>query len=153
MNVRTIALLIATALPPAAAERPMFLPFDVTLGGQKAALQQGNGLFATIAKPVKPDAMLALDAPVPMLIVNAFPCAEDGSVQDGQPAAVIFAQNTQEVKLDATMDKKALKPGIYLANIVANSATACIVFSVGEPEAKADFSKILSFLKKKAGVE
>lgn len=144
-------MFLATVLVSSAEDRPMFLPFDVSLGGQKAVMQEGNEMFATIARPVKADAVLALEAQVPMLIVNAFPCAADGTVQEGQPAAVIFAQNTKEVKLDATMDKKTLKPGNYLANIVANSATARIVFTVGEAEAKADFTKILSFLKKKAG--
>ena len=138
-----------------AEDRPMFLPFDITLGGVKAEMKGDNDLFAEISKPVSADAVLALDAEVPMLIVNAFPCAEDGTVQEGQPAAVIFANNVKEVKLDATMDKKKLKPGKYLANVVANNGTSRIVFQVAEPgsKIKVDFSKVLQFLKKKAGGE
>lgn len=131
----------------------MFLPFDITLGGVKAEMKEGNELFAEISKPVAADAVLALDEEVPMLIVNAFPCAEDGTVEDGQPAAVIFANKVSEVKLDATMDKKKLPPGKYLANVVANGKTSRIVFQVAEAgsKIKVDFSKVFDFLKKKAG--
>lgn len=128
----------------------MFLPFDLTLGGEKAVMEKGNELFAQIDKPVKADAVLELEAEVPMLIINAFPCDEDGTVQEGQPAAVIFARETKQVKLSDTMDKKKLKPGTYLANVVAEGKTSRIVFEVGEAKKKVDFSKILGFLKKKA---
>lgn len=133
----------------------MFLPFDITLGGVKAEMKDGNDLFAQISKPVAADAVLALDEEVPMLIVNAFPCAEDGTVLENQTAAVIFANKVKEVKLDATMDKKKLKPGMYLANVVANSKTSRIVFQVAEPDSKikVDFSKVFQFLKKKAAGE
>ncbi len=140
-------------LPLAAEDRPLFLPFDITLGGEKAVMADGNDLFAQIDKPVTADAVLELEAEVPMLIVNAFPCKEDGTVLEGQPAAVIFAKETRQVKLSDTMDKKKLEPGNYLANVVANGKTSRIVFQVGEPKAKVDFSKILGFLKKKAGGE
>lgn len=142
-----------------AEERPSVYPFDVTLGGNKAEVKPGNAIFAEVPKPVTDDAVLALDKEVPMLILNAFPCKEDGSVEEGQPAAIIFAQKVKEVKLDATMDKKKLPPGTYLANIVAEGKTSRIVFTVAPAEAKAkaetktDFSKVLGFLKKKAGIE
>lgn len=132
------------------AERPLFLPFDVTLGGIKAEMKTGNELFAEIAQPVKPDAVLTIGEVAPMLIVNAFPCKEDGTVLETQAVGVIFANNTKEVKLSDTMDKKPLAPGSYLANIVAHGKTARIVFQVGEPAQKTDFSKIFQFLKKKA---
>jgi hypothetical protein len=102
---------------------------------------------------VTDDAVLALEKQVPMLIVNAFPCKEDGTVEDAQAAAIIFANNVKEVKLDATMDRKKLKPGTYLANVVAENKTSRIVFTVAAADAKpkVDFSKVLGFLKKKAG--
>lgn len=133
----------------------MFYPFDITLGTSKAVMKDGNGLFAEVPQPVKADAVLSLEKEVPMLIVNAFPCNEDGTVEEAQPAAVIFANNVKEVKLDATIDKKKLKPGNYLANVVADGKTSRIVFNVAEPNAKkvVNFSKILGFLKKKAGGE
>lgn len=147
--------LLLLAMPAMAEERPLFLPFDITLGGVKAEMKEGNELFAEVPEPVQADAVLALDGEVPMLIVNAFPCDEDGTVQEGQPAAVIFANKVKEVGLDATMDKKKLKPGKYLANVVANGKTSRIVFQVVEPggKVKVDFSKVFDFLKKKAGGE
>lgn len=143
-------LCLILLLPLVAEERPLFLPFDITLGGEKAVMEDGNELFAQIGKPVKADAVLELEAEVPMLIVNAFPCKEDGTVLETQTAAVIFANKAKQVKLSDTMDKKKLKPGMYLANVVADGKTSRIVFEVGEAKKKVDFSKILSFLKKKA---
>lgn len=64
----------------------------------------------------------------------------------------VFAKEVKEVKRDATMDKKKLKPGKYLAKVVANGKTSRIVFQVAEPGSKirVDFSKVFQFLKKKA---
>jgi hypothetical protein len=150
-----LALLFCLAAPLIAADRETFYPFDITLGGAKAEMKPGNELFAEVPKAVTDDAVLALEKEVPMLIVNAFPCKEDGTVEEAQPAAIIFANNVKEVKLDATMDKKKLKPGTYLANVVAENKTSRIVFTVAAPDAKpkVDFSKILGFLKRKAGGE
>ena len=150
-----LVILFCLAAPLVAQDRSTFYPFDITLGGTKAEMKAGNELFAEVSKPVTDDAVLALEKQVPMLIVNAFPCKEDGTVEDTQAAAIIFANNVKEVKLDATMDKKKLKPGTYLANIVAENQTSRIVFTVAAPDAKpkVDFSKVLGFLKKKAGGE
>ncbi|MFD0893162.1 hypothetical protein KBB96_17215 [Luteolibacter ambystomatis] len=138
-----------------AEERPTFYPFDVTLGGVKAEMKPGNTLFAEVPKPVTDDAVLALDHEVPMLIVNAFPCKEDGSVEETQAVGILYAQKVKQVKLDATMDKKKLPPGNYLANVVADGKTSRIVFTVApaESKVKTDFSKVLGFLKKKAGLD
>ena len=153
--MKKLLLLLAGVASLHAGERPTFYPFDITLGGTKAEMKAGNELFAEVSKPVTDDAVLALEKTVPMLIVNAFPCKEDGSVEEAQAAAIIFANNVKEVKLDATMDKKKLPPGTYLANVVAEGKTSRIVFTVAAPDAKptVDFSKILGFLKKKAGGE
>jgi hypothetical protein len=149
----SLAILFCLAAPLIAADRETFYPFDITLGGTKAEMKAGNELFAEVSHPVTADAVLALEKEVPMLIVNAFPCKEDGTVEDAQATAVIFANNVKEVKLDATMDKKKLPPGTYLANVVAEGKTSRIVFTVAAPDAKPkiDFSKVLGFLKKKAG--
>ncbi|MCH7224994.1 hypothetical protein [Haloferula sp. A504] len=148
--MKKFLLCLALILPLAAEDRPLFLPFDLTLGGEKAVMENGNELFAQIDKPVKADAVLELEAQVPLLIVNAFPCKEDGTVLETQTAAVIVANNTKQVKLSDTMDKKKLEPGTYLANVVAGGKTSRIVFEVGEAKKKVDFSKILGFLKKKS---
>ena len=151
----SLALLFCLAAPLIAEDRPTFYPFDITLGGTKAEMKAGNDLFAEVPKAVADDAVLALEKQVPMLIVNAFPCKEDGTVEEAQAVGIIFANNVKEVKLDATMDKKKLKPGTYLANVVADGKTSRIVFTVAAPDAKpkVDFSKVLGFLKKKAGGE
>ncbi|WP_367874992.1 hypothetical protein [Luteolibacter sp. Populi] len=152
--IKTLALIFSLLSPLAAADRPDLYPFDVTIGGTKAEMKEGNQIFAEVSKPVAPDAVLSLEKEVPMLIINAFPCKEDGSVEEAQPAAIIFAQNVKEVKLDATMDKKKLAPGMYLANVVADSKTSRIVFVVASPDKKDEkvsFSKVLDFFKKKAG--
>jgi len=70
-------------------ERPLFLPFEVTLGGQKAVMEKDNALFAVVAQPVKPNAELTIEKEAPMLIINAFACKEDGTVEQNAPAAVI----------------------------------------------------------------
>lgn len=147
----TALLAVSTVLAEEA--RPTFLPFDVTVGGQKAEMKTDNDIFAIIAKPVKPDAPLVIGKEAPMLIVNAFACKEDGTVEQNTPAAIIFAQNTATTALNATMDKKPLAPGTYLMNIVAHQATARVVFTVEDPAAKVklpSLESILGFLKKKA---
>ena len=134
-------------------ERPMLYPFDVTLGGHKAEMGDWGDLFAVVKEPVKPDAVLALEKVVPMIIVNAFPCKEDGTIlMAGAPAAVILAQKTAEVKLDATMDKKKLGAGTYLMNVVADGKTSRVVFTVTDGKKKIElpnFKKIADFLKGK----
>lgn len=155
MKFPAIAFWVLSTLLAAGEERPIFLPFDLTLGGQKAVMENGNALFAQIPDPVTADAPLVIEGQVPMLIVNAFPCEEDGTVKDAQAVGVIFAKDTAAVKLSDTMDKKPRPSGTYLANVVAGGETSRIVFRVGEPgeKLKANFSKIFSFLKKKAGGE
>lgn len=134
------------------AERPLLYPFDVALGGQKAKIGEWGDLFAVVKVPVKADALLTLENEAPMLIVNAFPCKEDGTIlMDGAPTAVIFAKQTKEVKLDATMGQKKLAPGTYLMNVVANGKTSRVVFTVtdGGKVKLPDFGKLMDFLKGK----
>ena len=74
---------------------------------------------------------------------------KDGTVDQGAPAAVIFTKDTDQVKLNATLDGKTLAPGTYLANVVAESKTSRIVFTIAERGKKIDFSKVFKFLSKK----
>ena len=131
-------------------ERPLFYPFDVVVGGQAAVMNDGNDLFAVVEKPVKPDDAVELAEASPLFIINAFSCKEDGTVEEAQPAGIIFAQNAKLVKLDATMDKKPLKPGTYLMNVVAHNKTSRVVFTVGGDGGVKlpDLKKIFEFLKK-----
>ena len=110
-------------------------------------------LFVVIEKPVKPDAPVTIEKKSPLFIINAFACKEDGSVMaPGQQPAVIFNQNARETRLDATMDKKPLKPGTYLMNVVAHGTTSRVVFSVEDRSGgikMPDFKKVFDFLSKK----
>lgn len=146
-------LWMACGLAAAEEKRPLVLPFDVTVGGQKARMQEGNILFAVVEKPVKPDAPVVIEKESPLFIINAFACKEDGSVMEpGQQPAIIFSQNAKETRLNATMDKKALKPGTYLMNIVAHGTTSRVVFTVEDKTGKLkmpDFKKVLQFLSNK----
>ena len=127
------------------AERPMLYPFDVTIGGQKAEMHEGNILFAIIEKPVKPDALLQIEKKSPMLIVNAFAVKENGAVMEpGQQPAIYFVKDVNQVKLDATMDKKPLKPGRYLVNVVAHGTTSRVVFVVGDKNGEVGELKVPS---------
>ncbi len=70
----------------------------------------------------------------------------------GAQPAILFNQNAKETKLNATMDKKPLKPGTYLMNIVAHNATSRVVFTVEDKTGKLkmpDFKKVFDFLSKK----
>jgi hypothetical protein len=74
-------------------------------------------------------------------------------MKPGQQPAVIFTQKTKSTKLDATMDKKPLKPGRYLANIVANGGTSRVVFVIEDKSGKLKIPSIkdvVDFLKKKS---
>lgn len=155
--MKNLILLLVIVLFPAIVraedERPLFLPFDVTLAGQMAEMKAKNDLFAVIKEPVKPDALLTIAKQAPLLIINAFACKEDGTVEQNATAAVIVAQNTDRTAMNATTDKKPLPPGTYLMNIVAHQATARVVFTVEDPAGKMKFptlESIMGFLKKKA---
>lgn len=147
---------VAVAMTVFSAEEeqvPLLYPFEVTLGGHKAVIGGVNDLFAVVSEPVKADAILSIEEESAMLIVNVFPCKEDGTIlMDGAPAAVIFAQNTKEVKLSGTMDGKTLAPGTYLMNVVALQKTSRVVFTVtdGKQAVKLpDIGKIIEFLRGK----
>ncbi len=148
-----LAAVLTGSLHAQEGERPVVYPFDVTIGGQKAVVQEGNMLFAVIAKPVKADSLLEIEREAPMLIINAFACKENGEVMaPGQQPAVIFTRKTKSTRLNATMDKQPLKPGRYLANIVAHGSTARVVFVIEDPSGKLKIptlKQVVDFLKKK----
>lgn len=148
-----ISLLLAPLLNAQDGQRPVLYPFDVTIGGQKAVMQEGNILFAVIEKPVKANAVLEIDKEAPMLIINAFAVNEKGeAMQPGQQPAVILANKAKSVKLNATMDKKPLRPGRYLANVVAHGGTSRVVFVVEDKTGKLKIptvKQVVDFLKKK----
>lgn len=147
-----LMLVAMLAVGYAEEERPMLYPFDISLGENTAVMGEWGDLFAVIEEPVKADAVLKIEEVAPMLIVNAFPCKDDGTIlMDGAPAAILFVKDTNMVKLDATMDGKPLAPGTYLMNVVAHNKTSRVVFTVGEKDKikLPDFGKLMNFLKGK----
>lgn len=112
------------------AEENSILPFPVKIGGQSA--KAANQIFATIEKPVAADAEVEVEGQPQMLILNVFKSSPKGDVDNSAQPAIIMVQNSGKVKLDATMDKSKLTPGVYLANIVDSNkgATARVLFTV-----------------------
>ena len=107
------------------------LPFGVKVGGQSA--KKKNTIFASVAKPVAPDAEMEVDSKSAMIIVNVFPCDKKGTVKSGAQPEIILLQNTNIVQLTSTMSKKKLVPGEYIMNIVAEGKTSRVKFTVQTP--------------------
>lgn len=129
---------------------PLFYPFSVTIGEQEAEMKDRNDLFAVIAKPVKANAVLKIAKKSDLLIVNACPCLEDGTILKGNKIVAIFGQNTDSLALDATLTKEPLKPGTYLMNVVAHGSTSRVVFTVADPKGQMKLPKlgdIIQYLK------
>jgi len=127
-------------------------PFEVTVAGEAAKMKNKGDLFAVLDKPVKSDALLTIKEKSALLIVNAHRCNPDGSVPNGGHTHAMFAQNTNEVKMDATLDKKKLEPGLYLMNVVAHSKTSRVVFKVEDPKKKTKMptiKQVMDFLRGK----
>lgn len=101
------------------------LPFSVSLGGVAAVAKAGEP-FATIDKPVAPDAAVAVGAKADMIIVNVSRLGADGAPDPNTPPAVILLQNTQNSTLDKTMDQQKLASGPCLMSITADGQTVLI---------------------------
>lgn len=133
--MKFLPILLALSLLPAtllAGDRSPIYPFDVKIGGQTAAIT-GNpesAIFAKIKDPVAADAELEIAGEPGMLIVNVFPVKETGEVDSAAPVKVIFISSGTKAKLDATMDKSTLTPGLWGANIVFNNRTSRVMFTV-----------------------
>lgn len=122
------------ALPSVLAQRAPIYPFDVKIGGQLATVE-GNpqsAIFAKVKNPVPADADLEVSGPAGMLIVNVFPVKPSGEVppEASTQTKIIMAQDAAKTKLDATMDKSRLAPGLYGANVVFNGGTSRVMFTV-----------------------
>ncbi len=109
------------------------LPFGVKLGGQDAVLANPTDIFARVSQAITSDAELEVMEPVSgTLIVNAFHTDNQGNIDKSTQNApeILFASGTNKTRINQTMSKNPLKPGFYLANIVANGRTARVVFEV-----------------------
>lgn len=112
--------------------RATIYPFDVRIGGQLATIEGSleTAIFAKIAQPVSSDATIEVEGPAGMLIVNVFPVRPNGTVPQAAPIKVMMQQNGTRVRLDETMDKSLLTPGLYGANIVFMQTTSRVMFEV-----------------------
>ena len=129
-----VPLFVCTALGllTLAATAATVLPFPVKVGGKAAVLAKDSDVVAVIADPVAADAELeaGVASNIPMVIINAFPSDATGTVKDGASPFIILAQNTNKVKISATMEGKPLAPGYYVLNIVAANDTARVLLQV-----------------------
>src|SRR5690349_5777246 len=84
-----LALSVSSAIAAPAYEA---LPFDVTIGGNKAVQTDATPTHATLPGSVAADAALEFGSKT-MVIVNVTPSDKEGAVAAGAPAKVIIAQN------------------------------------------------------------
>ena len=140
-----MAVLGSSAL--AEEKAPLFYPFKVSIGEQEATMKNPGDLFAVIEKPVKAKDLLKIEKKAEILIANACPCKEDGTILDGNDTVAIFAPNSDTLSLVATLKKEPLKPGTYLMNVVAHGTTSRVVFTLADPKGKMKFPKIGDILK------
>lgn len=129
--------LVTAVVTPSAAQaqaRADIYPFDVKLGGQTAVIEGDPqiAIFAKVKNPVAADAELEVTGDAGLLLVNVFPVKPNGEVPSEAQGAtkVIMVQSGTKTKLDATMDKSKLTPGLYGANIVFGGRTSRVMFTV-----------------------
>jgi hypothetical protein len=128
----------AAATPPdygeliAAKKVPSIYPFQVKVGGQLAAIEGNpqNAIFAKLKEPVSPDAEIEILGVPGMIIINVFKVNPDGSVTSSASPKIIMVQNGTKTRLDATLDKSTLPPGLYGMNIVYANVTSRVMFTV-----------------------
>ncbi len=87
-------------------------------------------IFSKLSTPVAADAVVQVPGKQEQIIVNVFPADENGTVKSGVKPEVIMAANTDNFKLNKTMSKGKLSPGIYLMNIVYGGQTERVLFTV-----------------------
>jgi len=129
--IALFASLFLSIIAHAAEPSPIY-PFKVTIDGKVAEIvgDPTTAIFAKIADPVPADALLEVEGEPGMIIINVFPTNEAGEVVSGAAPAILMAQDTTKIKLDQTMDKSKIAPGLYLANIVYKSGTSRVMFTV-----------------------
>ena len=106
------------------------MPFPVMIGGQKTTRK--NSICASIANPVSSNAEIVLEAKTDkMMIINVFPCDENGKVARGVKTEIILIKKGgNKTSLDKTVSKNKLSPGTYIMNATAADKTARIFFKV-----------------------
>lgn len=111
------------------------LPFDVTIGGQAA--QMNNEFCAKIAEPVDDNAEISVGINSKNTIVlTVTPGTKEGLVQHGKKPEVLTITNNQKTALDKTYSGKKIKPGLYILNANADNKVASIIFEIKKPSKK-----------------
>ncbi|HEX8281409.1 MAG TPA: hypothetical protein VF551_08530 [Chthoniobacterales bacterium] len=133
--IKKIAAFFALALLPilafGQANESSTLPFSVSVGGAKARVIGADAVFATLEKPVAPDAPIELGTKgTEMAIINVVAADEKGTPKEGAIPAIIVIQSGTKTSLDKTMDGKKLTPGNYLMAVVAEGKTASVSLKV-----------------------
>ena len=121
---------ICVGLPLSGMAESPILPFGVELGGQTAVASGEAAIFATIKDPVSADAKITVKVETKMVIINVFACDDKGTPVQGAAPAIILINGSNEGSLSSTMDKKPIKTGTYVANIVAAGKTSRVFFKV-----------------------
>ena len=116
----------------AAKKVPSIYPFQVKVGGQLAAIEDNprTAIFAKLKEPVSPNAEIEVLGVPAMIIINVFKVNPDGSVTSSASPKIIMVQNGTKTRLDDTMDKSTLAPGLYGMNVVYANVTSRIMFTV-----------------------
>ncbi len=138
--MKYIALLLpwfCMLTPAQAAEmRPPVYPFDVKVGGHLAVAEEADPMlvvFAKVKEPVTADAEVEVSGEGDSIIINVFPVLETGVVPDEattQTKVILGQDNSKTVRLNETMDKSTLAPGLYGMNIVYGGKTSRVMFRV-----------------------
>ena len=128
----TVLILFVGMASANAQSRPESLPFDVKLGGQSPV---PAGSVAKLSAPVSNDALLEVKVPATdTLFINFFSSDANGVITTANSSVkeIIMVTGGNKTKINQTMSKNILQPGVYLANIMAQSSgeTARIVFTV-----------------------
>ncbi len=107
-------------------------PFQVKVGGQLAFID-GNpqsAIFAKLKESVSADAEIEVLGVPAMVIINVFKVNPNGSVTSTESPKIIMVQHGTKTRLDDTMDKSKLPPGLYGMNIVYANVTSRVMFTV-----------------------
>jgi hypothetical protein len=138
MKYLNVSLLCFLAFSSLCAEetRPPVYPFDVKVGGQLAVAEEADPMlvvFAKVKELVPADAEVEVSGDGDSIIINVFPVLETGEVpqEAGTQTKVIFSPGGSKiVRLNETMDKSTLSPGLYGMNIVYGGRTSRVMFRV-----------------------
>lgn len=107
------------------------IPFGVKVGGKAAVAK--NDICAEVPGSVSSTSEIEVDAKTDdMIIINVFPCREDGSVPSGTKcrSIILIKKGNNKINLDKGTENIVLPKGKYIMNVVAQGNTARVVFTL-----------------------